>query len=545
MIDLWYKDAIIYELDVKTFQDSNDDGVGDFQGLIRRLPHIAGLGATCLWLQPFYPSPNRDDGYDVTDYYGIDPRLGTLGDFVDFMRQARERGFRVLADLVVNHTSNEHPWFRSARKDRNSPYRDYYIWSESKPKDAHEGIVFPGVQESVWSYDEEAGAYYHHQFYAHQPDLNIANPAVRDEICKIMGFWLELGLSGFRLDAAPFLVGRPAKGGESSRELFDHLEEFRLFLSWRSSAAIILAEANVPYEEVAHYFGPGTQLHMLFNFLLNQYLFLSLARQSAAPLAKILKKLPDLPITGQWANFLRNHDELDLGRLTDEERDEVYAEFAPDEEMRAYNRGIRRRLAPMLDGDRRRQELAYSLLLTLPGTPVLRYGDEVGMGEDLSLPERFSVRTPMQWCPEENAGFTSPHVEQTVRPVIQGGKFGSERVNVADQQRDARSLLNWMEHLIRVRKECPEFGWGDCTVLKTSEPSILTHRCQWKGGSVIAIHNMAKQPVTVQVKLHKKERLVELLGDRRHRGVDDPQAIELAGYGYRWFRVTGDQWRQF
>jgi maltose alpha-D-glucosyltransferase / alpha-amylase len=544
MIDLWYKDAVIYELDVKTYQDGNGDGVGDFQGLIRRLPHLAGLGVTCLWLNPFYPSPNRDDGYDVADYYGVDPRLGTLGDFVEFMRQARERGVRVLSDLVVNHTSDQHPWFRSARKDKRSPYRDYYIWSESKPEGADEGIIFPGVQESVWSYDEEAGAYYYHQFYRHQPDLNIANPVVREEICKVMGFWLQLGLSGFRLDAAPFLVGHPVRDEAASKQLYEHLEEFRLFLSWRSSAAIILAEANVPLEEVPHYFSPGPRIHMLFNFLLNQRLFLALARERAAPLAEVLQKLPELPTTGQWANFLRNHDELDLGRLSDEERDEVYAAFAPEEDMRIYGRGIRRRLAPMLGGDRRRLELAYSLLLSLPGTPVLRYGDEIGMGEELRLPERLSVRTPMQWCAEPNAGFTLPDVRETVRPLMSGGVYGYERVNVADQQRDTRSLLNWMERLVRVRKECPEFGWGTCAVLETGRPGALAHRCEWEGGAVVVVHNLGKEPLTARVELIEGERLVELLGDRRHQGVDDPRAVELVGYGYRWFRVGGDRWKQ-
>ena len=492
MIDLWYKDAVIYELDVETYQDSNGDGVGDFQGLIRRLPHIAGLGVTCIWLQPFYPSPNKDDGYDVSDYYAVDPRLGTLGDFVTFMRQARERGIRVIADLVVNHTSDQHPWFLASRADKKSPYRDFYIWSKTKPKDAEEGVVFPGVQKSVWSYDQKAGEYYHHQFYKHQPDLDIANSAVREEICKVMGFWLELGLSGFRLDAAPFLHGESGYGGLETPELFKHLEEFRQFLSWRSSGAIILAEANVPLEEVLQYFGPGTQLHMLFNFLVNQHLFLALAREKAAPLAKLLKALPDLPPTGQWANFLRNHDELDLGRLSEEEREEVYSAFAPDENMRIYDRGIRRRLAPMLGGDRKRQRLAYSLMFSLPGTPVLRYGDEIGMGEDLSLPERLGVRTPMQWCADKNAGFTPPKVRQPIRPVIADGDFGNEVINVADQQRDPQSLLNWMEHLLRVRKECPEFGWGTFTVLKTKPASVLAHRCEWKDGAVIAVHNFAK-----------------------------------------------------
>jgi len=544
MIDLWYKDAVIYELDVKTFQDSNGDGIGDFQGLIRRLPHLAGLGVTCLWLQPFYPSPHKDDGYDVSDYYSIDPPLGTLGDFVDFVRQARERGLRVIVDLVVNHTSDQHPWFRAARSDERSPYRDYYLWSRTKPPNADEGIVFPGVQETVWTYDEQARAYYYHQFYAHQPDLNVANPAVREEICKIMGFWLELGLSGFRLDAAPFLAGGPMQRGAGSGELYQHLEEFRLFLSWRSSAAVILAEANVPFEEVSRYFGHGPQIHMLFNFLVNQHLFLALARRKAAPLAALMKKLPELPATGQWANFLRNHDELDLGRLSDRQRAEVYEAFAPQENMRAYDRGIRRRLAPMLNGDRRRVELAHSLLFSLPGTPVLRYGDEIGMGDDLDLPERLSVRTPMQWSAEPNAGFTSPDVRRTVRPIISGGDYGYEKVNVADQQRDERSLINCMERLIRVRKECPEFGWGTCTVLDTGQPSVLAHRCEWKDGAVLAIHNLAEEKVTVPLRPGKGERLVELLCDHQHQQVEQANNIELPEYGYRWFRVTGDQWKQ-
>jgi maltose alpha-D-glucosyltransferase/alpha-amylase len=543
MIDLWYKDAVVYELDVETYQDSNGDGVGDFPGLIRRLPYIAGLGVTCIWLQPFYPTPNKDDGYDVTDYYSVDPRLGTLGDFVEFMRQARERGIRVIADLVVNHTSDEHPWFQQARADKSSPYRDYYIWSKTKPKDADKGVVFPGFQKSVWSHDDQAGAYYHHQFYEHQPDLNIANRTVREEICKIMGFWLQLGLSGFRLDAAPFLHGRPGAGGTETPELYKHLGEFRQFLSWRSSGAIILAEANVPFEEVEHYFGPGTQIHMLFNFLLNQHLFLALARESAAPLARLLKSLPDLPRTGQWANFLRNHDELDLGRLSEEQREEVYSAFAPQENMRLYERGIRRRLAPMLAGDRKRQCLAYSLLNTLPGTPVLRYGDEIGMGEDLSLPERFSVRTPMQWSSDKNAGFTTPNVRHLIRSVITGD-YGPEVINVADQQRDPQSLLNWMEHVLRIRKECPEFGWGSLTVLNSRDESVLAHRCEWNDGAVIAVHNMAKTRVTADVELGHDERLFELLGDRRHQSVEDPRSVEVDGYGFRWFRVAGRHWKQ-
>jgi maltose alpha-D-glucosyltransferase/alpha-amylase len=546
MIDLWYKDAIIYELDVKIYQDSNGAGVGDFQGLLRRLPHIASLGVTCLWLRPFYPSPNKDDGYDVADYYGVDPRLGTLGDFVDFIRQARERGIRVLADLVVNHTSDQHPWFRAARRDKNSRYRDYYIWSEKKPDDITTGIVFPGVQQSVWTFDKEAGAYYHHQFYRHQPDLNVANPAVCEEINKIIGFWIELGLSGFRLDAAWFLVGPQYVGAPVPEKPYAKLRGIRQTLSWRRGDAVLLAEANVPMDEVLSYFGLGPEVHMLFNFPLNQRLFLALARKQAEPLADVLKKFPNLPETGQWANFLRNHDELDLGRLSEEERSEVYAAFAPEENMRIYNRGIRRRLAPMLNGDTRRLQLAYSLLLSLPGTPVLRYGSEIGMGEDLSLPERFSVRTPMQWSDEKNGGFSTAAKAELVRPVIAGGDFGYKQVNVASQLRESQSFMNWMKRLIHVRRDCPEIGWGKCQILDAGHSSVFAHRCEWQDGAIIALHNLAEDPAAARLELDQGGgiHLVELFGDHSYEAVNDPSAIDLDSYGCRWFRVTGTMGRQ-
>jgi maltose alpha-D-glucosyltransferase/alpha-amylase len=541
MIHLWYKDAIIYELDVKVYQDSNGDGIGDFQGLIRRLPHIASLGVTCLWLRPFYPSPNKDDGYDVADYYDVDPRLGTLGDFVDFVTQARERGIRVLADLVVNHTSDQHPWFRAARQDKNSPYRDYYIWSEEKPKDLTTGIVFPGVQQSVWAYDDEAGAYYHHQFYKHQPDLNVTNPAVCEEIRKVIGFWVELGLSGFRLDAAWFLVGPQYVGAPVPEDPFAELRGIRQALSWRRGDAILLAEANVPLDEVLNYFGLGPEVHMLFNFPLNQRLYLALARQEAAPLAEVLKKFPNLPQTGQWANFLRNHDELDLGRLSDAERNEVYAAFAPEQNMRIYNRGIRRRLAPMLGGDTRRLQLAYSLLFSLPGTPVLRYGSEIGMGENLALPERYSVRTPMQWSDEPNAGFSTAPEAKLVRPIVAGGEFGYKRVNVAALQRESQSFLNWIKRLIHIRRDCPEIGWGTCEILDPGLPSVFAHRCDWQDGTMVALHNLADRPATASLDFAQSNgmHLVELFGDQTYEPVNDASAIDLGAYGCRWFRVAG------
>ncbi len=542
--DLWYKHAVIYCLDVETFQDSDGDGTGDFRGLTGRLDHVTSLGATALWLLPFFPSPNRDNGYDVSDYYGVDPRLGTLGDFVDFVRAARERGIRVIIDLVVNHTSDQHPWFQAARNDPDSPYRDYYVWSDEKPADADEGVVFPGVQESVWTYDEEAGAYYYHRFYEHQPDLNIANPAVREEIRKIMGFWLELGVSGFRLDAAPFLVEVKEehvaeREPDAPHELLRHLREF---LSWRRGDAVLLAEANVEMAKIPQYFGDGNKMHMLFHFMANQRLFLALTRGEAAPLVEGLQAPPEIPESAQWAHFLRNHDELDLGRLSDRERAEVFAEMAPDPDMQLYGRGIRRRLAPMLGGDRRRLELAYSLMFSLPGTPVLRYGQEIGMGDDLSLEERNSVRTTMQWTPEENGGFSSAPAEKLVRPAIRQGRYGYPVLNVRDQQRDADSFLNWMERLVRVRRECPEWGWGAWRMLETGEPSVFAHRCEWRGGVVIAVHNLADHPrdVTLTVEEPEAEHLVDLLGDRRYEPVDGGfHRVQLEGFGYRWFRVDG------
>jgi maltose alpha-D-glucosyltransferase/alpha-amylase len=540
LIDLWYKDAIIYCLDVDAFQDSNGDGVGDLQGLTRRLDYLASLGVTCLWLLPFYPTPNRDNGYDVMDYYGVDPRLGTLGDFVELMHQARERGIRVLADLVVNHTSDQHPWFQSARRSEGSPYRDFYVWSDTLPANAREGMVFPGYQDAVWDWDDVARSFYFHRFYRWQPDLRIANPAVREEICRIMGLWLELGVSGFRLDAAPFLI--EMKGvGEPGEDQYEYLREFRDFLSWRRGDAILLAEANVSREKMSQYFGGDARLHMLFSFLVNQYYFLALAKQEAAPLAQGLRLPPPPPLTGQWANFVRNHDELDLGRLSDVDRRIVFDRFAPDPSMQLYGRGIRRRLPPMLGNDRRRIELAYSLMFSLPGTPVLRYGEEIGMGDDLSQPERESVRTAMQWADEPNGGFSTAPPSEHVRPVIADGEYGYPKINVDAQQRDPQSLLHWMARLIRARKQCPEMGWGSWEILETGDPAVFAHCCSFREGTVLAVHNLADREAAVRIDLGKAsgEPWVEILGDQPFATVDGSQALELKPYGYRWIRVGG------
>ena len=451
--DLWYKNAIIYCLDVEKYLDSNGDGIGDFDGLTRKLDYLAGLGVTCLWLQPFYPSPNKDNGYDVADYYGVHPKHGTLGEFVEFMNHAEQIGMRVIVDLVVNHTSNRHPWFQAARKDPQSPYRDWYVWSKKRPPDWNKGMVFPGVQKATWTRDPVAGEYYFHRFYDFQPDLNTWNPAVRREIQRIMGFWLQLGVCGFRMDAVPFLIERKG-AGVTPRKDYELLHEMRDFLQWRRRDAILLAEANVPPDESLEYFGDlGDRLQMMLNFPVNQRLFYALATGDIRPLVRALEATYERPQAAQWVNFLRSHDELDLGRLTPAQRERVFAAFGPAKEMQLYDRGIRRRLAPMLDNDRRRLELAFSLLFTLPGTPMLQYGDEIGIGEDLTLPERESARTPMQWSSEKHGGFST--ADRPVRPVVSDPIYGYQRVNVEAQRRDPQSLVNWIERKIRMRKECP------------------------------------------------------------------------------------------
>ncbi|HEY2019475.1 MAG TPA: alpha-amylase family protein, partial [Bryobacteraceae bacterium] len=516
----------------------NDDGIGDFLGLSGKLDYLAGLNVDCIWLQPFYPSPCRDHGYDISDYYSIDPRYGTLGDFVEFSQAAREKGIRIIADLVVNHTSIDHPWFQQARKDPKSKYRNWYVWSKEKPPDAEQGMVFPGVQKTTWTYDEAAGEYYYHRFYDHQPDLNTGNPAVRAEIARIIKAWIQLGVSGFRVDALPFVITTKGPGSTAFGDCPEYLIDMRQVLSWHRGDAVFMAEANLPPNQVPMYFGEGDRVHVIFNFYVNQHLWLALAREQAQPILDAYAALPLIPKYCQWANFLRTHDELDLGRLSDEERAEVFRAFGPDPNMQLYNRGIRRRAAPMLGNNRARLELAHSLLLTLPGSPVLRYGDEIGMGEDLSLNERDSIRTPMQWADAPNAGFSPAPAECLALPVIHGGEFGYERVNVAAQQRDPGSFLNWLERMTRLRLRSPEFGGGRCEWLETSDPAVLAHCCAGERTSVFAIHNLSSREMEVTVKLGRKvDGLFDVL-----KNCDDPvaddgcQRFHLKPYGYAWYR---------
>ena len=540
--DLWYKNAVIYCLSVATYMDANGDGIGDFQGLMRRLDYLHGLGITAIWLMPFQPSPYRDDGYDVADYYGVASRHGMLGDFVEFTHAAAQRGIRVIIDLVVNHTSDRHSWFQEARKNRNSEYRDWYVWSDKKPPNANKGMVFPGVQKSTWSYDKIARSWYFHRFYNFQPDLNTSNPYVQAEILKIMGFWIQLGVVGFRMDAVPFIIS--TKGARAKAvEQYDMLRAFREFLQWRKGDAIILAEANVLPETDMEYFGAdGDRMHMMFNFQVNQNLFYAMAAADCRSLIKALQATKARPATAQWGLFLRNHDELDLGRLTDEQRQRVFDCFGPEKEMQLYNRGIRRRLAPMLNGDRRRIELAYSLMFTLPGTPVIRYGDEIGMGDDLNLPERNCARTPMQWSTEPHAGFTKSG--RPILPVISDGPYGYEHVNVAEQRRDPNSLLNWTERIIRMRKEVPEIGWGDFQVLPIRDPAIFAVRYDWRNNSVLFVHNLDSIPREIAFSTglsgDQGRLLVNLLSEDHSRAADNGKHhLLLEAYGYRWYRVGG------
>ncbi|KON79952.1 alpha-amylase family protein [Azoarcus sp. PA01] len=537
MAEHWYKNAIVYCLDVRTFADGNGDGTGDFVGLGHKLDYLRGLNVDCVWLQPFFPSPMRDNGYDIVDYYSVDPRTGTLGDFVEFSRRARENGMHVMVDLVVNHTSVEHPWFQAARSDPHSPYRDYYVWKDDKPDDADQGMVFPGEQHTTWTWDREAKAYYYHRFYDHQAELNIANPAVEREIEKIVGFWLQLGVSGFRIDALPFLIELKGLAVEGERDPHRYLRELRHHAQTLCGEVCLMAEANLTPQEVPDYFGDGDMIHMSFNFWVNQHLFLALARGDATPIREAYAELPPLPQWCQWNNFLRSHDELDLGRLTDAEREEVFRAFGPDEDMQLYGRGIRRRLAPMLGNDRRRIELAHSLLLTLPGTPVLRYGDEIGMGDDLSLPARESVRTPMQWNDEANGGFSSATPDRLALPPIADGQFGYSTVNVQAQRRDPDSLLNWLERALRRRKECPEFAFGECTWIDTDQQHVLAQRFDLGDSTCFAVHNLSSKRVKFLLPVGCGEHLHDVLAFHRHEVEENGHfRLELEPYGYRWLR---------
>lgn len=534
MSKYWYKNAIIYCLDVETFKDSNSDGVGDLEGLKNALTYLSGLGVNCLWLLPIFDSPNKDNGYDVRDYYKIDPRLGDLGHFAQLIDAAEELGIKILIDLAVNHTSIEHFWFQEARKSKDSKYRDFYIWEDEKPANDNKNMMAEDGKGSNWRYDRMAKAYYFHTFYPHQPDLNISNPAVQKEIFRIMHFWLKMGVYGFRMDAAPHMFNEKGQVqfDEDPHEIF---RNFRDFVEVQKRDAILLAEVDLAPEKYPDFFGDEDQMHMLFNFYVNNFTFLSLAREEAAPLANALNVMPQVSPKEQMAIFLRNHDELNLDKLSEEEKQEVFDAFAPDENMQIFGRGIRRRLASMLGNDRKKMELAYSLLFTLPGTPVLRYGQEIGMGEDLSLEGRTSVRTTMQWANKKNGGFSNAPTKDLIRPAISTGEFSYKKVNVNDQHLDPNSFLNWMARAIDFRKEFREFGWGNYEVLKTGHKAVLAHRTVSDKGVGIALHNFSGKDVTVKLELDDTKDIIDVFGNRRYDAFDPKsRQLQLDGYGYRW-----------
>ncbi|MGN9907772.1 alpha-amylase family protein [Phytohabitans sp. LJ34] len=538
----WYRNGVIYSLDVSRFQDSNGDGIGDLRGLIGRFDYLSRLGVNTIWLNPIHPSPMRDGGYDVTDHYAIHPRLGSMGDFAELLDEADERGIRVMLDLVVNHTSDQHPWFQAARADHASPYRDWYVWSDTEPPDRFEGQVFPDVETETWTYDEAADAWYRHRFYAFEPDLNVDNPAVRTEILRIVQFWLRLGVSGFRVDAAPFLIEHFDADGRPFSD-FRFLRELRETISWRRGDAVLLAEANVSDTELLEYFGSddghASRVPMVFAFRLNQAIMLALARQDATAIRQVFTELPDLPRHAQWATFLRNHDEVDLGRLTAAEREDVFRAFGPEPHMRLYRRGIRRRLAPMLNGDRRRLELAYSLQLSMPGTPVIRYGDEIGMGENLDLPEREAIRTPMQWDETPGGGFSTAAAHRLPVPPITDEPYGYPTLNVAAQRRDPVSLLTWFERMLHTLRECEEISGGHHEILSDAcPPHVLVHLVTAPEGRLLFLHNLADRPCRLAIPAQPGDPYpIAVAADSDYGDDIDLNDLELNGYGYRWIRL--------
>jgi maltose alpha-D-glucosyltransferase / alpha-amylase len=531
MKDQWYHNAIIYSLDVETYKDSNGDGIGDFAGLVSKLDHLSGLGINCLWLRPFFPSPLVDDGYDVMEYFDIDHRFGNLGDFVDFVLKARALGIRVIIDLVVNHTSDKHVWFKNSRKNKDSKYRDYYIWKKkpTKKEQAEENMLTDG---GIWEYDPEAEAYYMHHFYKEQPDLNIANPEVRKEIKKIMGFWLQLGVSGFRIDSAHILVH------ETKDKVFEMLEEMRNFLSSRNSEAVLLGEANVTVNDFHKFFSNGNKrLHFLFNFYTNKNLFLSFVRRKPEPL---ISALQETKVTeGEWVNFIRTHDELNLEMLSEDERNEVFEMFAPDEKMRLFGHGIRRRLPPMLNGDRKKMELIYCIMFSLPGLPLINYGEEIAMGDDLSLKGRESLRTVMQWDGHNNAGFSDASKDKLVHPVIDSGDYDFREVNVSRQQKDPDSFMNWMARLISTRKHSPQLSFGECKILKNNTGSVFSFYNLWENNVVILLHNLNNKDYKLKLDIEDKKlgSINEIFSNQKYDDVKDiHDEIDISAYGYRWFK---------
>lgn len=541
--EYWYKDAIIYELHVRAFQDGNNDGIGDFQGLTQRLDYLQDLGIDCIWLLPFYPSPLRDDGYDIADYYNVHPDYGTLKDFKLFLKEAHRRGLRVISDLVINHTSDQHPWFQGARSNPHGPYRDYYVWSDTTDKYTNARIIFTDTERSNWTWDADANAYYWHRFFSHQPDLNFDNPRVRREILRVMNFWLEMGLDGFRVDAVPYLFEREGTNCENLPETHIYLKSLRRRIDERYKGRVLLAEANQWPADLLPYFGDGDEFHMAFNFPIMPRMYMAVRREDRTPIIDIVEQTPAIPEAGQWGIFLRNHDELTLEMVTDDERDYMWKEYAADPRMK-LNMGIRRRLAPLLDNGFRRIELLNSLLFSLPGSPIIYYGDELGMGDNIYLGDRNGVRTPMQWSADRNAGFSRADTARLYAPVIVDSSYGYQTINVEAQQRMPSSLLNWMKRLIRIRKRYQVFGRGSINFLHPTNNKVLAYTRDYEHTHVLIVNNLSRfpQPAELDLRHYNGWTPVEMFGDTRFPPIGElPYFITLGPHSFYWFRLEPPQ----
>ncbi len=537
--DLWYRDAVFYELHVKAYSDSNGDGTGDFPGLMGRLDHLQGLGVDCIWLLPMYPSPFRDDGYDISDYRAVHPQYGTLDDFRAFLAAAHGRGLKVITELVLNHTSDQHPWFKDARSSPESPKRDYYVWSDTDDRYRGVRVIFRDTEMSNWAWDPVSKAYYWHRFFSHQPDLNFDNPAVREEMWQVMRFWLEIGVDGFRVDAVPYLVEREGTSCENLPQTHEVVRELRRRMDGEFPGRMLLAEANMWPEAVRPYFGDGDGFHMAFHFPLMPRMFMALRLEDRKPLVEIVERTPEIPASCQWGLFLRNHDELTLEMVTDAERDYMYAEYARDPVAR-INLGIRRRLAPLLDGDRRRIELMNALLLSLPGSPVLYYGDEIGMGDNVYLGDRNGVRTPMQWTGGWNSGFSTADPERLYQPLISNPVWGYQAVNVESQRRQENSLLNWTKRLIQVRRSTRVFGRGSIEFLKSANHRVLAYVRRLDGETVLVVNNLSGTAQEVELDLHGLAGAIpiEMFGRSLFPRIRErPYVMTLGPYDFFWFKL--------
>ncbi len=536
---LWYKDAVIYQVHVRTFQDSNGDGIGDFQGLEQKLGYLQELGINAIWLMPFFPSPLRDDGYDIADYCSVHSSYGTLEDFRKLLESAHHRGIRIIIEMVLNHTSDQHPWFQESRSSTDNPRRDWYVWSDTDNRYKGTRIIFLDTEKSNWAWDPISKAYYWHRFFSHQPDLNYDNPAVREQMWQVMSFWLEMGVDGFRLDAVPYLVEREGTHCENLPETHAVLKDLRRRLDEQYPGRMLLAEANQWPTDLRPYFGDGDEFHMAFHFPLMPRMFMGLKLEDRKPITEILQQTPEIPATCQWSLFLRNHDELTLEMVTDMERDYMYDSYAEDKTMR-INLGIRRRLAPLLQNDRRRIELMNGMLMSLPGTPIIYYGDEIGMGDNINLGDRNGVRTPMQWSGGWDAGFSTAEPDRLYAPLIQNPVYGYPAVNVLSQIGSDHSLLRWMQRIILVRRSSAVFGRGSIEFIHPANHRILAYIRRLGNEAVLAVNNLsgAAQAVELDMRKYKGNILIEMFGKNIFPRVSDqPYLLTMGPYQFYWFKL--------